>query len=195
MTLNDRSTPVSLLETRRSGRPRELVAPGPDEAALERMLRIAARTPDHGQLVPFRFVIIGPEQRDSLAALFEQALAIAEPDAAPAKIAKARANAHAAPVLVALLFAPVAPHKIPLAEQQLSCGAAGMNLLHAGHALGFAGGWITGWPAYDSTVGSALCEPGETIAGFLYFGTPASPLEERERPDLQAIVRRWTGAG
>ena len=59
MMLNDRSSALSLLETRRSGRPREMVAPGPTTAELERILTIAARTPDHGKLSPWRFVIVG----------------------------------------------------------------------------------------------------------------------------------------
>ena len=191
MTLNDRSTPLALLETRRSGRPRDLTSPGPSDEQLARMLAIGARTPDHGNLAPFRFVVVGDEQREALAALYERALRAAEPDAPPVKVAKAIANARAAPVLVVLLFAPVADHKIPLWEQQLSCGAAGMNLLHAGHALGYAGGWITGWPAYDPAVTGAFCAPGERIAGFIYFGTPATPLEERERPDSVTVVRHW----
>ncbi|RZM31110.1 MAG: nitroreductase, partial [Sphingomonas sp.] len=64
---NDRTTPLSLLATRRSGKPRDLVAPGPDAAELETILTIAARTPDHGKLAPWRFVVVAPEQRAALA--------------------------------------------------------------------------------------------------------------------------------
>lgn len=189
--LNDRSSALSLLETRRSGRPRDLVAPGPDEAELQQILTIAARTPDHGQLVPYRFVVVGPGERAALADLYTSALAVAEPDAPPPKVAKAIANAHAAPVLVVLVSKPVTGHKIPVIEQELACGAVGMNLLHGAAALGFAGGWITGWPAYDPTITAAFCGEGERIAGFLYIGTPSAPLEERARPNLDSIVSRW----
>jgi hypothetical protein len=34
---NDTSTPLSLLTTRRSGKPRDLTAPGPSPAQLDRM--------------------------------------------------------------------------------------------------------------------------------------------------------------
>jgi hypothetical protein len=44
--LNDRSSPLSLLETRRSGTPREFAGGGPSASKLERMLMMAARTPD-----------------------------------------------------------------------------------------------------------------------------------------------------
>ena len=192
MTLNDTTSALSLLETRRSARPRDLVAPGPDEAQLKRILNIASRTPDHARLVPYRFVVVAPEQRRALAGLYTRALAITEPDAPEAKVAKAIANATAAPVLVVLISRPVTPHKVPIFEQELACGAAGMNLLHAATALGFAGGWITGWPAYDPMVGNAFCGEGERIAGFLYVGTPLTPLEDRQRPELDSIVSRWT---
>src|SRR4051794_8341563 len=73
--LNDRSTILSLLETRRSGKPRELVGPGPTAEEMARILKIAARIPDHGTLTPWRFVTVGDDQRDALAALLLEALA------------------------------------------------------------------------------------------------------------------------
>lgn len=191
MDVNDTSSALALLESRRSARPRDLIAPGPNAEQLERILTIAARVPDHAQLVPFRFVVVSPEQRGALSDLYEAALARSEPDAPAVKVAKAVANARAAPTLVVLISRPVPAHKVPVFEQELSCGAAGINLLHAATALGFAGGWITGWPAYDPTVAKAFCAAGERIAGFLYLGTPAAPLEERPRPDLDDIVSVW----
>ena len=53
--MNDPTTPLSLLATRRSGKPRDLVAPGPDAAQMTEILTIAARTPDHGKIAPWRF--------------------------------------------------------------------------------------------------------------------------------------------
>src|SRR3546814_19224592 len=73
--------------------------------------------------------------------------------------------------------------KIPLWEQELSAGAACMNLLHAATALGFGGGWLTGWPRYNTTVRDAFGKQHEKIAGFLFLGTPSRSLEERPRPD------------
>ena len=67
--LNDRSSILSLLETRRSGKPRELVGPGPTPEELERILTIATRVPDHGKLSPWRFVLVGDGQRDALATM------------------------------------------------------------------------------------------------------------------------------
>jgi nitroreductase len=191
--LNDPSSALSLFETRRSARPRDMVGPGPNDTELRRMLAIAARVPDHGSLVPFRFVIVGAERRDALAALYEGALRKAEPEAPEAKVAKSIANARAAPSLVVLVSSPVRNHKIPVFEQELSCGAAGMNLLHVATALGYVGGWITGWPASDPTVRASFCETGERIAGLIYIGHPGTPLEERARPHLDTIVSHWDG--
>jgi nitroreductase len=191
MTLNDRSSALSLLETRRSGKPRDLVAPGPSEEELRHILTIAMRTPDHGKLSPWRFVVVGPRQRQALADLLARALPEHDPDATSAHYAKALEFAHQAPLMIVLVSAPIEGHKIPVWEQQLSCGAVAMNLLHATTALGYVGGWITGWAAYSERVRGAFCMPGERIAGFLFIGTPANPLEERPRPSLSDLVREW----
>ena len=189
--LNDRSSALSLLETRRSGKPRELVGPGPTAAEMQRILTIAARVPDHGKLAPWRFVLVGQDEREAFARLLRQALAEEEPDAPPPLVEKASQFAHYAGQLVVLLAAPVQEHKIPVWEQELSVGTAGMNLLTAAHALGYVAGWVTGWQAVSPTVNAAFCEPGERIAGFIFIGHPARDLEERPRPALEDVVRHW----
>jgi len=189
--LNDRSSIVSLLETRRSGKPREIVDPGPTSEEMERILTIAARTPDHGKLFPWRFVTVADDQRDSLAILFRQALAKEDECAPPAKHQKADEFARYAGQLVVLISAPVEGHKIPVWEQELSCGAAGMNLVLAAHALGYVAGWVTGWYAYSEHVRRAFCGPGERIAGFIFIGHAAREVEERPRAPLATVWRPW----
>jgi nitroreductase len=189
--LNDRSSILALLETRRSGKPRELVGPGPTAQELERILSIAARTPDHGKLFPWRFVTVADDQRDELAILFRQALAQEDECAPPAKHEKADEFAHYAGRLVVLISAPVADHKIPVWEQKLSAGAAGMNLLLAAHALGYVAGWVTGWYAYSEHVRRAFCGPGERIAGFIFIGHASRDLEERPRAPLATVWKPW----
>ena len=189
--LNDRSSALALLETRRSGKPRELVGPGPNAEEMQRILTIAARVPDHGKLSPWRFVLVGQDQREAFARLLQAALAEEEPDAPPQLVEKASQFAHYAGQLVVLLAAPIQGHKIPVWEQELSVGNAGMNLLHGANALGYAAGWVTGWQAYSPRVNAAFCEPGERIAGFIFIGHPARELEERPRPSLEQVVRNW----
>ena len=193
--LNDRSSILSLLETRRSAKPRELVGPGPTGQELERMLTIAARVPDHGKLHPWRFVTVAGDQRDAIAALFREALAEEEPDALPAKAEKAEEFAHYEGQLVVLISAPIEDHKIPVWEQQLSCGAVGMNLLLGAHALGYVAGWVTGWYTYSERVRHAFCRPGERIAGFIFIGHPSRELEERPRATLPDVWRPWAPPG
>ncbi len=187
---NDTSSPLALLATRRSGKPRDLVAPGPDADQLAQVLAIAARTPDHGKLAPWRFVVVGQDQRAALAALIIDAYRTERPQASRTEIESLDQFAHQAPTLVVVLSSP-RPSHIPVWEQELSVGAACMNLLHAVHAQGFAGGWLTGWPAFSDTVRDAFGEPHERIAGFLFIGTPAKPLDERPRPDMARVVSRW----
>jgi nitroreductase len=188
---NDLSSPLALLQTRRSGKPRDLIAPGPDDAQLRQILEVALRTPDHGKLAPWRFVIVSQDKRDALADLLEAAYRVEKPDAGRLEIEAMHQFAHQAPTLVVALSSPVAGSKIPLWEQELSAGAAIMNLLHATHALGFAGGWLTGWPSFNDDVRDAFGKDGEKIAGFVFIGTPGKPQEERPRPEYDAIVSTW----
>jgi nitroreductase len=190
---NDRSTPLSLLSTRRSGKPRDLAAPGPDEAQLQQILEIAARTPDHGKLAPWRFVIVPADKRAALAELITTAYRAERPQAARLEIEALEQFATQAPALVVVLSSPKVDSHIPPWEQELSAGAACMNLLHAAHALGFAGGWLTGWSAYSDAVRDAFGAEPERIAGYIFLGTPGKQLEERPRPDLQKIISTWQG--
>ncbi len=190
--LNNRSSLLSLLETRRSGKPRQMSGPGPTKQELDQILTLAARTPDHGKLHPWRFVVVENDQRDAFAALLRQALS-EEDDCAPiARHNKEDEFAHYAGTLIVLVSAPVHGHKIPVWEQELSCGAAGMNLLLAAHALGYVGGWVTGWRAYSPRVTAEFCDEGERIAGFIFIGHSAVELEERPRPQLADVARNWS---
>jgi nitroreductase len=190
--LNDRSTPLSLLATRRSGKPRDLIAPGPDEGELNRLLEIAARTPDHGKIAPWRFVVVPGDRRDELARVIIDAYRAERPEAKRLEIEAFEQFAHQAPTLVVVLSSPRTDSHIPMWEQELSAGAACMNLLHAAHAMGYAGGWLTGWAAFSDVVRDAFGAAPERIAGFVFIGTLAKPLDERPRPDMARIVSKWT---
>ena len=169
-----------------------MIAPGPSAEELERILKIAARVPDHGKLAPWRFVVVDKEQRREFGVLLRRALQVEDECAGRAHHEKADQFSQQGETLVVLISAPVQEHKIPVWEQELSAGAAAMNLLTAAHALGYVGGWITGWQAYSPMVNAAFCRPGERIAGFIFLGSPGRELEERPRPEMGEIASRWT---
>jgi nitroreductase len=191
---NDRSSLLAFFATRRSGKPRDMVAPGPDEAQLERILAAAIRVPDHGKLAPWRFVVVAPEQRDTFAALLHEAYRETRPEPGRQEVASIEEFARQAPSLIVALSTPDLSSAIPLWEQQLSAGAACMNLLAAAHAEGFVGGWLTGWAAYSDTVRAAFAPEGK-IAGFIFLGSPSRELQERPRPDFTAVVSKWAPPG
>lgn len=190
---NDTSSPAALMATRRSGKPRDLGAPGPTPAQLDRILAAATRTPDHGKLAPWRFVIVPEGKRDAFHALLERAYRTERPEAGKVELEAVRQFAYQAPALVVAISTPAHASHIPIWEQELSVGAACMNLLVATHAEGLAGGWLTGWAAYSDIVRDAFGQAGERIAGFLFLGTPSRELEERPRPDPETVIRTWQG--
>ncbi|MFN3354324.1 MAG: nitroreductase [Brevundimonas sp.] len=176
------------LAARRSAPAQALAAPGPTQAELDAILTLGARTPDHGKLFPWRFVVLGPRSRAELAAKLDP-LAEAQPD--PKKARAVLAKLTAAPVTILVVSTPVEGHKVPVWEQQLSAGAVCMNLEHAAAAYGYASSWITDWYSYDpaALVLFGVGE-GERVAGFIHMGSLAEPPLERPRPDLAALTTR-----
>jgi nitroreductase len=184
--LNDATTPLSLLLSRRSVKAQDLAAPGPDGVQLARILAAAIRVPDHGKLAPWRFLEI--TDRTALQSLIDREVDAHRPDLPESKRAKVARYAHQAPTLIAVVVPEPDTSNIPEWEQHLSAGAACQNLLLAAHAQGYAGCWLTGVPAYLPGVEAAL---GGRIAGFIFLGTPARQPDERPRPALSAVTARW----
>jgi nitroreductase len=143
---NDRFAFASeLLERRRNVSPKRLVDPGPNEVQLRRLLELAAAAPDHGLLVPWRFVLIPVDMRDRLAQVFASALIERDPGATTEQIESAREKAHRAPTVIAAI-ARLGPDQagIPDEERLISLGAAIQNILLGATALGFGSGLTSG---------------------------------------------------
>ena len=174
------------LATRRSASAQCLTGPAPTPDEISEILSLGARTPDHGKLFPWRFVVMGPRSRADLA----RALApLAEHQSDPGKAAKALSKLTAPPLTILVLSIPVSGHKVPTWEQQLSAGAVCMNLEHAANALGYSASWITDWYSYDPEALSLLgVGPGEQVAGFIHIGCLVEPSLERPRPDVAALT-------
>jgi nitroreductase len=180
---------IALLETRRSVPPIALGGPGPTQEELQTLLRLAARVPDHGKLVPWRFIVFEGDARVRAGAEIARVFASDAPDAGEERLAIERKRLAQAPLVVAVV-SRAAPHvKIPEWEQLLSAGAVCMNLTVAANAMGFASTWITEWYAYDRRVLDAFgLAAHEKIAGFVHIGRAASRPEDRVRPVMADIV-------
>ncbi len=182
---------LMFLNGRRSVPARQLEAPAPDAAVLERMLAAAVRVPDHGKRVPWRFVRIAGDARATLGeALVARALE-RDPDAGAAVLDKDRNRFHA-PLAIAVVAQLGPDEKIPEAERFASACCACFALLMAAQAEGFGAQWLTGWPAYDEAILRLLgLGADERIAGFIHIGTPKIEAPERERPDPLALLTDW----
>jgi nitroreductase len=190
MSLTD---PLHVLDTRRSVPSKQLGEPGPDHATLLRMLASAVRVPDHGKLVPFRFIRLQGEARHALGDLLAARTLHLQPGAADAVVEKDRARFSHAPVIVTVVARLTPGHKVPEQEQLLTAGSVCFALLQAAQALGFGAQWLTGWMAYDAAVAATLgLSADERVAGFIHIGTPKMEAPERERPDPALLLTDWT---
>jgi nitroreductase len=184
---------IDLLLTRRSGSAKAMTGPGPSAEQLETILKAAARVPDHGKLFPWRFVVFEGEGRGRMGKILAESLTTTEPGAATEeRLAQERGRFLRAPVVVGVISRTRESIPIPEWEQELSAGAVCQTMLIASHALGFVANWLTEWCAFHPLVKERIgLKPGERVAGFIYIGQPAQPLEERVRPDMAKIVSRF----
>ncbi len=162
--------------------------PVPDDAELELILTAAARTPDHGKLEPWRFVVArAPALRriaDSMDALGPRI------GIEPEKVAKSTMLYRTSQLAVVVVSSPKPSEKVPHIEQVLSSGAVCVALVNAATAAGWGANWLSGWASHDQdfardTLGLT---PQETIAGIIHLGTPGPAAPERPRPDLSKLV-------
>jgi nitroreductase len=194
MPLNDASTGLSLLSSRRSASVKAMGEPGPTAEEVMQILKLAVRAPDHGKLAPWRFILFEGDFRR----VFGEKIALRwrelHPQSSDETLEHWRKFFLRAPTVLALV-SRAAPHpKIPEWEQQLSAGAVGQNILLAAAALGVGCQWNTDWCAYDEAIAREMkLDRHERIAGFFYLGTPTEPLEDRPRPDPSALLTRWKG--
>jgi len=180
---------LDFLLTRRSRPAKTLVTPVPDRETLVTLLTAAARSPDHGKLEPWRFIVIEHGAMAGLADLAEQrahALGTSAEDTA-----KARSQFDQGNLAVAVVEIQKPSEKIPPIEQSYSAGAVCLALLNAALAAGWGANWLSGWVSHDR----AFCEQGlglsgnERIAGFIHIGTERAAPPERPRPDIESITQ------
>jgi nitroreductase len=183
---------LQALDQRRSVPSRQLQEPGPDAETLLLMLQAASRVPDHGKLVPFRFIRIAGPARAALGDVLAARTLARDPGAAQAAVDKDRGRFSHAPLIVAVVARLTPGHKVPEQEQLMTAGSVCFALLQAAQGAGFSAQWLTGWAAYDAVVAEVLgLQANETIAGFIHIGTARIEVPERERPDAAALLVDW----
>lgn len=154
---------AALIDSRTNVSPKRLVAPGPDDAQLQRILESACAAPDHGQLRPWRLVLVPTGKRHLLARAFEDALCERDPLATAEQREAAAEKAFRAPVLVlaiACLDSGNATVEQPAAtgtrvhdnERLVALGCAIQNILLTAHAHGFGAGLTSGQAMQSSAL-------------------------------------------
>ena len=179
---------LDFLLNRRSRPAKTLTTPVPSKEELAPLLTAAARTPDHGKLEPWRFIVI---QKPAMARLSELVATIgADEGVDEAQIAKGRSQFDMGNLAVVVVYSPKASEKVPEIEQVYSAGAACLALLNAALASGWGANWLSGWASHNPRFcaeGFGL-EPQEKIAGIIHIGTEKNAPPERPRPDVDAIT-------
>jgi nitroreductase len=179
---------LEFLLSRRSRPAKTLTTPVPDRKALEPILTAAARSPDHGKLEPWRFIVLERAALLRLASLVDRLGPVL--DRSEEDIAKARKQYADAHLAVAVIEVQKPSAKIPPIEQTYSAGAVCLALLNAALASGWGANWLSGWPSHAAEFGreGLGLAAHERIAGFIHIGTETTAPPERPRPDLAAIT-------
>jgi nitroreductase len=171
---------------------KELHEPAPSEEQLEHILQAAMSAPDHGQLVPYRFLIIDGKARIELSEVFGQALRKRNPGADESMVKKQKLKPLRSPLIIVVIADITVNPKVPEIEQILSAGCAAQHIQLACSRLGFGSIWLTGDNSYDMTVYEALgMDLNERAIGFIYVGTPEHTQLKKDRPSAKTITSRW----
>ena len=190
--LNDSSSLLSFLKTRKSASAKAMSGPGPDATQLKDILSIAVRVPDHGKLNPWRFVIFSGDARAGVGDMFAKRFAELHPDYPADSVNFQKVLFTRAPVVVAVVSTAAEHSKIPMWEQLMSSAAVCFNMVLAAQAHGFDAQWQSDWVAYDDGAKLAMgITPHEKVAGLIYIGKTTVPLEDRPRPDAKLLTTYW----
>jgi nitroreductase len=192
--LNDTSSALSLLKTRKSASVKAMSEPGPTREQLKTIIEIAVRVPDHGKLTPWRLIQFEGDARAKFGEIAKARWHELHPEHGEEALAFQASLFLRAPTVI-VVVSKAAPHvKIPEWEQLLSAAALTQNILLAAAALGVGAQWNTDWIAYDREIMKAMgLAESERIVAIVYLGTPSAPLEDRPRPDPDSIITRWQG--
>jgi nitroreductase len=185
----DAEAALCLLTSRYSVGPKHLGLPAPNNEQLCSAFAAALRAPDHGKLIPFRFVVVRDEALDRLAELFvDYGRRHGKRDD---ELAQERTRAVQAPVVIAVVARPNPTHEVPLHEQWMAAGGAVTNVLNALHFMGFGAKMLSGRRASDPQIRAAFCRDGELLVGWISVGTASAAPRARGPDNVRAIASRY----
>lgn len=180
----------ALISSRQNILPRRLGLPGPSTEQLDQLFRAAAAAPDHGELTPWRFVLVPTDKRFALGEVFAQALMDRDASATPEQLASAREKAYRAPLLM-LAVARLGPRKpdIAMLERLISLGCAIQNILLRAHSMAYGSG-LTSGQAMKSAHLRALfqLQSTEEAVCFINIGTVSRRKPRRVRAEPSEFV-------
>ena len=174
----------ALIHARQTVSPKRLISPGPNPEQLQRMLLAAATAPDHGLLIPWRFIEIPAHRRAALGEVFALALIDRDPSATLEQIDDARSKAMRAPLLMLAVarLGKEEPDTPPL-ERMISLGCAVQNILLSAQCQGFGSGLTSGRAIGSARMRALFSLPvGEEAVCFINIGTAAKVKSPRQRP-------------
>lgn len=195
----------TLIHSRANVSPKRLVEPAPDTVQLQSILEAACAAPDHGQLRPWRLVLVPTEKRHLLAQAFEEALCERDPNSTAEQREMAREKAFRAPVLVLAVVrlgtqADVAAEAGDAAatgtpvhdnERLVTLGCAIQNVLLAAHAHGFGSGLTSGQAMHSQALRTLFAlAPYEQAVCCINIGTVSKHKPRADRPGLADFLSR-----
>jgi nitroreductase len=159
-----------------------LTEPAPGDEEFAELLAIAATAPDHGQLRPWRWVLLRGVERQLLGECFAAEVGSERAGDIAAKVLRA-------PLLATLVFQPRLGHRIPEWEQLAATSLINHAMMLLLHSRGYGSIWRTGAHISAPRVRRLLgVSQDERPLGWLYIGSPV-----RDRVMAPRVQQDLTG--
>lgn len=186
---------IDALFARRSASAKMLAAPGPDDTQIRLIVEAASRAPDHGRLVPFRFLHIADSARDRLADMLGASAHDLSSGATEEDAQRSREKAYQGPCLIAVIARIDPQHiKITASDQWLAVGCALENLVLAVQATGFAAAIRSGaFLETPSMRNGFSLGPQEHLVSIVAIGTALEWPPAKPKPALETVFGVWNG--
>jgi nitroreductase len=176
-----------------------MTGPSPTDEELQQILGAAQRAADHGQLRPWRFIVVRPAQYPEFFDRLAAAATRVQGDPNRYKLNRDKYElTQRAPMVIVAAAKIELNHKIAPIEQTLAAGGATQLVLSAAHALDYKAFLFSGAGVFDNEfkAGLGLADTDHLI-GFICVGKAAGSgkggpaAEQLVREGLEKTVRDW----